>query len=35
MAGANDAARSDHPDPQFVIVFLHHVSGAMSILQNQ
>src|SRR6266480_5612216 len=34
MAGANDAARSDHPDPQFMIVFLRHVSNPLSILRN-
>ena len=32
---ANDAARSDNPDPQLMIIFWRHVSNAMSILRNQ
>jgi hypothetical protein len=27
MAGANNAARSDNPDPQFMIIFLHRASN--------
>jgi hypothetical protein len=29
MAGANDAARSDNPDPQLMIIFLHRASNAV------
>jgi hypothetical protein len=29
MASANDAARSHNSNPQFVIIFLRHVSNAM------
>jgi hypothetical protein len=29
MTGANDAARSDNPDPQLMIIFLHRASNAV------
>jgi hypothetical protein len=35
MACANDVARSNNPNPQFVIIFWRHASNAMSILRNQ
>jgi large subunit ribosomal protein L28 len=35
MSCANDAARSDNPDPQFMIIFWRHVSNAISILRNR
>jgi hypothetical protein len=28
MAGTNDVAGSNNPDPQFMIIFLHRVSNA-------
>jgi hypothetical protein len=34
MTGANDVARANNPDPQFLIILLRHVSNAMSILRN-
>jgi len=34
MTGANNAARSDNPDPQFLIILLRHASSALSILRN-
>ncbi|PYK26290.1 MAG: hypothetical protein DME59_08035, partial [Verrucomicrobia bacterium] len=35
VTGANDAAPSDNPDPQFLIIFCRHVSNALSILRNR
>jgi|SRR6266568_1726178 len=35
MTGANNAARSDNPDPQFLIILLRHASSALSILRNR
>jgi hypothetical protein len=31
MPGANDAARSDNSDPQFVIIFVRHASNPMGV----
>ena len=35
MAGANDAARSNDPDSQFMIIFVRHTSNAITILRNR